>query len=136
VPDKQLVALWPTHKVSRQQFLSARSAEESLLRNLLRWPPESPDWEVSSIYFNIQPFHLSFKFVSFGGYTGKPGGGATAGGVGGGNVGPGGTNIGALSNANAQEGIAFGEAVGVGIDLPLLGVHQAFGQGGGIAVGK
>ena len=71
-----------------------------------------------------------------GGETGRPGGGATAGGVGGGTIGPDGTNVNALSNANAQDGVAFGEAIGLGIDLPLLGVHQTFGQGGGLAFGK
>ena len=55
-----------------------------------------------------------------GGETGRPGGGATAGGVGGGTIGPDGTNVNALSNANAQDGVAFGEAIGLGIDLPLL----------------
>jgi hypothetical protein len=42
-----------------------------------------------------------------------------------------------LSNANAQPGgVAFGQSLGVAINLPALGVQQTFGQGNGVAIGK
>ena len=65
-------------------------------------------------------------------------GGGTAGGVGTGSIGPNGqTNAGALSNANAQPGgVAFGQSLGVAVNLPAFGVQQTFGQGSGVAVGK
>jgi hypothetical protein len=47
------------------------------------------------------------------------------------------TNAGALSSAHAQPGgVAFGESLGLSLNLPAFGIQQNFGQGNAFATGK